>query len=90
MNAHQLSAHVDALALKISQIDAPAWYLSPGYKALFKDATVYADVVLSSPLTVAPIISDLLTSTSPPTSVDFMSNLPLFGKKNSGRATAIA
>jgi hypothetical protein len=81
MNAHQLSAHVDALALKISQIDAPAWYLSPGYKALFKDATVYADVVSSSPLTVAPIISDLLTSTSPPTSVNFMSNLPLFGKK---------
>jgi hypothetical protein len=81
MNAHQLSAHVDALALKISQIDAPAWYLSAGYKELFKDATVYADVVSSSPLTVAPIISDLLTSTSPPTSVQFMSNLPLFGKK---------
>jgi len=76
MDALQLSTHIDALALKISQIEAPVWFISGGFKALFEDATIYANVVSSSPLTVAPIISELLSSTSPPTSLDFMSHLP--------------
>ena len=76
MDAPQLSAHIDALALEISQIDAPAWFIAGGYGLLFGDATIYEDVVSSSPLTVAPIISELLSSPSPPTSLDFMSQLP--------------
>ena len=79
MDASQLSAHLDALALRVSQIGAPPWYLLYELKALFEDATIYADVVSSSPLTVAPIFSDLISSTSPPISLDFMSALPQVG-----------
>jgi hypothetical protein len=81
MDAAQLSAHIDARALSISQIDAPAWYIKRELKALFSDAAIYDQVVSSSPLTVAPIISELLFSSSPPSSLDFMTALPQVGQK---------
>jgi hypothetical protein len=81
MDAYELSSHIDAIALRLSQLDAPGWYLKTELKALFQDATIYENVVSSSPLTVAPIFSDLIWSNSPPSSLDFMSALPQVGEK---------
>lgn len=75
-DAESITLWVDTQALELGNIEAPAWYINPELKALFKDRQVYHDLVDAAPITVAPAVHDALCQTKPP-SLDFFRCLPL-------------
>ncbi|KAF4342439.1 ATP synthase subunit beta mitochondrial [Fusarium beomiforme] len=66
-----LTGFIDDQVHKLACLDAPSWYINPDHKAVFGDRSVYDDLVALYPLSVAPGLADVLSSSGPPSSSVF-------------------
>ncbi|KAI9746136.1 MAG: Alpha subunit of the F1 sector of mitochondrial F1F0 ATP synthase [Claussenomyces sp. TS43310] len=63
--------------------DAPDWYVCPIYKTLLGEAEAFDEACATTPLSFAPSLLDILTSSSPP-SLDFFRGLSYLGCRGHG------
>lgn len=70
-----LAELVDGYTWAAITADAPEWYVCPIYKTLFGEAEAFDEACTTTPLSFAPSLLEILTSSSPP-SLDFFRGLP--------------
>jgi hypothetical protein len=72
-----VSLLVDNLTFRLVNINAPDWYMNPDFKVLFSKRSSFDSIAGSSPLTFAPKLHDILTSSEIPT-IAFFKSLPIY------------
>ncbi|CAN9367521.1 unnamed protein product [Alternaria alternata] len=70
-----LAQLVDDLTFKLVNVPAPHWYMNPEFGVLFEKRSSYDSIAACSPLTFAPNLHEVLTSSTPP-SLDYFTSLP--------------
>lgn len=74
-NLGSLETYVDDAAFRLLSLELPRWYINPDIKVVFLDRAAWDSVVDSSPLSFAPGVDQVLSSTEPP-SINFFRTLP--------------
>jgi hypothetical protein len=68
-----LAKLIDDAAHRLANITAPDWYINPDFRALFEKRFSYDSIAASSPLTFAPGLEEVLTSSEAPDPAFFKS-----------------